>query len=165
MTSAALAIAPITLLIAKMRLAWKRSAPPVTAKVSVPAMKPSCVAEISQPNAAVPIASCAIRPSAAPLGLNQREVPSHCASTTSATAPRCRLAAPADSVPDSGAALKRSGAVVECLRQIVDQIVGMLQPDRDTKEALRCLALGPFDRRAVLDQALDAAQAGRASED
>ena len=38
-------------------------------KASVPAMKPSCVAAVSQPNAALSIARRAIRPSAAPLGL------------------------------------------------------------------------------------------------
>src|SRR5450755_329904 len=150
--AAALAAAPTTPLTAKIRLAAKRSAVPVAAKPSVPAMKPSWVAAISQPNAAVPMPRCAMRPSAAPLGLNQREVPSHCASTTSATAVRRRAAAAA-----SGAAVKR-------LRQVVDQIVGVLETDRHAQEALRRLALRTFDRGAVLDQALDAAQAGRARE-
>src|SRR4051812_27872970 len=111
-------------LVEKMRLAAKRSAVPGAAKPIVPAMKPSWVAAISQPNPAVPIARRAISPSAAPLGLNQSEVPSHCATTTSASAARTRPAA-----GGSVAALKR-------LRQVVDEIVGMLEPDRDAEQPL-----------------------------
>src|SRR5436190_7769988 len=152
--SAALVAAPATQLTAKMRLAPKRSAKPVAANASVPAMKPSCVAAISQPNAAPSIARRAIRPSAAPLGLNQREVPSHCDSTTSATAMRQRRAAAVSSV-----------VFVKRLRQVVDQVVGMLEADRDAQKPLRRPALRPFDRGAVLDQALDAAEARRAREE
>ena len=46
----------------------------------------------------------------------------------------------------------------------VDQVVGVLEPDRDAQQALRRPALGAFDRRPVLVQALDAPQAGGARE-
>src|SRR6476620_4054069 len=152
--SAALVAAPATQLTAKMRLAPKRSARPVAAKASVPAMKPSCVAAISQPNAALSIARRAIRPSAAPLGLNQSEVPSHCDNTSSATAMRRRRTAAVGSVGS-----------VKRLRQVVDQVVGVREADRDAQEALRRPALRPFDRGAVLDQALDAAETRRTREE
>src|SRR6478672_9563731 len=152
--SAALVAAPATQLTAKMRLAPKRSARPVAAKASVPAMNPSWVAAINQPKAALSIARRAIRPSAAPLGLNQSDVPSHCDNTTSATAVRRRRADAVTSV-----------AGVKRLRQVVDQVVGVLEADRDAQEALRRPALRPFDRGAVLDQAFDAAEAGRAREE
>src|SRR3954452_14787582 len=140
-------MAPTMQLAVKIRLAAKRSAVPLAAKPKVPAMKPSCVAAISQPTAAAAIASRAIRPAAAPLGLNQSEVPSHWATTTSASAARTRPGA-----AGSVAALKR-------LRQVVDEVVGMLEADRDAQQSLRRTALGTLDRRAVLDQALDAAEA------
>src|SRR5436190_16449652 len=152
--SAAFVAAPATQLTAKIRLAPKRSAIPVAAKASVPAMKPSCVAAMSQPNAALSMARRAITPSAAPLGLNQSEVPSHCDRTTSATAVRWRRAVAVSSI-----------ALVKRLRQVVDEVVGVLETDGDAQQPLRRPALGPFDRSAVLDQAFHAAEARRASEE
>src|SRR6185369_11256179 len=133
-TSAAFAVAPTMQLTVKMRLAAKRSAVPVAAKPIVPAMKPSCVAAISQPNVAVPIASRAIRPSAAPAGLNQSDVPSHCAMTTSASAARTRPAAVERDASGEEAIASRSGRARERLREIVDQVVGMLKADRDAQQ-------------------------------
>src|SRR6476620_3156416 len=136
-----------------MRLAARRSASPVAAKPRVPQMKPSLVAAISQANAAGPIESRAIRPSATPLGLNQSEVPSHCDRTMTATAVRRR-----------GAGVTSAGRVKR-LRQVVDEVVGVLEADRDAQQPLRRPGLGALDRGAVLDQALDAAEAGRAGEE
>ena len=78
---AALTAAPVTLAMAKMRLAEKRSARPETASSSVPAMKPTCTALVRWPKAAGDSDQARIRSSAALFGLNHSDVPKSCAST------------------------------------------------------------------------------------
>lgn len=82
----------------KIRSGGNRSAIPVAALSSVPAMNPIWVAAISHPNWAGVEPSQAERPSTAPLGLNHSEVPNYCATTMA------RMAAPAP----------RSACVCDC---------------------------------------------------
>src|SRR5512137_2552484 len=50
------------------------------------------------------------------------------------------------------------------LVEIADQVVDVLEADRHPQQALRRAAVRSFRRRPVLDQAFDAAEAGRARE-
>ena len=61
-----------------------------------------------------------------------------------------------------GQAILYDGA--EGLIQVGDQVVGVLQANRQAKQVLRGSRLRAFDRSAVLDQAVRAAQAGSADE-
>ena len=121
---------------------------------SVPAMKPSWVAAISQPNAGG--ADRQARHQA--VGGAARAEPEGGAEPLRQHDQRDRACA-------WRARRSRSGAAVKRLRQVVDQVVGVLEADRDAQQPLRRPALRPFDRGAMLDQALDAAEAGRARED
>src|SRR4029453_6812786 len=60
--------------------------------------------------------------------------------------------------------LPSAGEMIERLRQIGDEVVRMLEPDRQPEEAGRRGGAGPFDRSAVLDQALGGPEAGRVRE-
>src|SRR6185295_18742242 len=61
--------------------------------------------------------------------------------------------------------VQRVSPRAERLREIFDQVIGVLEADGDAEQALRGPGVGAFDGGAVLDQALDPAQAGRAGED
>src|SRR5437879_73792 len=41
----------------------------------------------------------------------------------------------------------------QCLVEVVDQVVGMLEPDRQAQQVLGCPRAGPLDRREVVDGA------------
>ena len=117
-----------------MRLAPKRSARPVAAKASVPAMNLSCAAAISQPNAALSIARRAISPSAAPLGAEpERSAEPLRQHHRGATAARRRRAAAVSSVE-----------WVKRLRQVVDQVVaGCSRPTETRKRPCGVRLSGP----------------------
>src|SRR5437764_12082576 len=52
------------------------------------------------------------------------------------------------------------GAGIERLSQILDQIVNVLEADRQAEQVVRGRRLRPFDRRSMLDQALGPPQTG-----
>src|SRR6185312_2923895 len=83
--NAAFASAPRSEAAANTRLAAKRSARPVTASPMVPKMNPAWTAMVSVPTSDCESVQARARSSNAALALNQREVPSSCATTTMAS--------------------------------------------------------------------------------
>src|SRR5262245_253281 len=92
------------------------------------------------------------------------------ASAGGAPAPRRPAARTAIGAPRPAGPQPRDGLqrALPCLRQrlpeILDQVVCVLEADREPQEILRRARAGTLDRRAVLDQALRAAEAGGARE-
>src|SRR3989454_1101270 len=53
----------------------------------------------------------------------------------------------------------------ERLIEVLDQVVGVLESDAEAQQVLGCARPGPFDRGAMLDEALGSAEARRPRED
>ena len=81
----ALNVAPSSAQYAKIRLAAKRSANPLSANTNVPKINPSCTALVSSPISEILSPHARLKSSAALFALNHSDVPNNCASAIVAT--------------------------------------------------------------------------------
>src|SRR5437016_3786471 len=61
--------------------------------------------------------------------------------------------------------MRKRGQSVQRLGEVLDEVVRMLEPDREADEVFGRARARPFARRAMLDEALDSAERGRADEE